>query len=303
MDSSDAVTVFRLAVSVAILAYASVLDWRTRKVANAYWIILSVIGLLLIPIQIAIDERPWEYALIILPILAILSDVYLDTGTQSKYYLAIPLLKYAVAVTLLVIFGLLWLDNPYFPHLFVVPILMIFIVIMYTLDMIRGGADAKALLALSIVFPWYPAIGALPLIEGSGSANIDLVFPFTFAVLVLATIVVVLLTIGFATMNLVAREFEFPYGFLGYKMEVDTAKGRHVWLMENIDDGRLVKHIRPRKGEDLDKELGLLKAAGISRVWVTPRVPFIIAITIGLVFTTIVGNILFLILHVPSGIA
>jgi preflagellin peptidase FlaK len=300
VDSADIVTALRLAASVAILAYASVLDWRTRKVGNVYWIALSVIGLLLIPVQILIDDRPLEYALILVPILAILSDVYLDAGTEEKPSHIIPLAKYAVAITSLVALGYLWLDNPYFPNLFIVPVLMLFIVIMYTLDMIRGGADAKALLALAIVFPTYPVIVSLPLISPARS-EIDLVFPFTLAVLVTAAIIVALLPIGFAAKNLTAREFNFPYGFLGYKMDVASLKGKQVWLMENVEDGKLVRHTRPRSNEELEKEIDLLKAAGVSRVWVTPKVPFIIPITASLIFTAVVGNLFFLILSVPSG--
>jgi preflagellin peptidase FlaK len=300
VDSADIVTSLRLAASVAILAYASVLDWRTRKVGNVYWIALSVIGLLLIPVQILIDDRPLEYALILVPILAILSDVYLDAGTEEKPSHIIPLAKYAVAITSLVALGYLWLDNPYFPNLFIVPVLMLFIVIMYTLDMIRGGADAKALLALAIVFPTYPVIVSLPLISPARS-EIDLVFPFTLAVLVTAAIIVALLPIGFAAKNLTAREFNFPYGFLGYKMDVASLKGKQVWLMENVEDGKLVRHTRPRSNEELEKEIDLLKAAGVSRVWVTPKVPFIIPITASLIFTAVVGNLFFLILSVPSG--
>lgn len=299
MASSDIVTVLRILISIGILAYASVLDWRTRKVGNAYWIALSIIGMVLIPVQIGIDERPWEYALILIPIVAILSDVYLDSGSEGRMAGAIPLAKYTIAVTSLVIIGYLWLDNSYFPYLFMVPVIMLFVVIMYALDLIRGGADAKALLALSIVFPTYPVIGSLPLINPE--TDVGLVMPFTFAVLVTAAIIVALLPIGFAVRNLAAREFRLPYGFLGYRMDIAVLKGRHVWLMENIEEGRLVMHTRPRRNEDLDKELELLKTTGVSRVWVTPKVPFIIPMTASLIFTVVVGNLLFLILNVPSG--
>ncbi len=300
MDSSDSITVLRLVVSIGILAFASALDWRTRKVRNAYWIALSAFGMALVPVQISIDERPWEYVLILVPILAILSDVYLDSGSEGRFAGVMALVKYAVAVTSLVVLGCLWLDNSYFPHLFMVPVLMLFIVIMYVLDLIRGGADAKALLALSIVFPTYPMVGSLPLINPE-TTDIQLVIPFTFAVLMTAAIIVALLPVGFAMRNIAAREFKVPRGFLGYKMDIAALKGKHVWLMENIEDGKLVTHARPRRNEDLDKELELLRTAGISRVWVTPKVPFIVPLTASLVFTAVVGNLLFLILNVPSG--
>ena len=293
MDSSDLVTVFRLVISVVVLAYASVLDWRTRRVGNAYWIALSVIGMFLIPAQIAIDKQPIEYALILVPILAILSDVYLDSGNDTKASRLAPVVKYAAAVASMLALGYLWIHDGYFQNLVAVPALMLFVVLMYMLNMIRGGADAKALLALSVLFPFYPAIGSLPLIRPETSSA-ETAFPFTLAVLVTAAIIVALFPIGFAIRNLSSKEFRFPYGFVGYKSSLDDLKERHVWLMEHVEDGRLTLHARPRHSEDLEKEIGLLRSAGVSRVWVTPKIPFIIPMTAALVFAATFGNLFFL---------
>jgi hypothetical protein len=77
-------------------------------------------------------------------------------------------------------------------------------------------------------------------------------------------------------------------------LDVAGLKGVHVWLMENMEDGQRRLHTRPRRNEDLDKEVELLKAAGATRVWVTPKIPFIIPMTASLIFTATVGNLLFL---------
>jgi len=291
---TDYVTLTRLAASIVIMAYASLLDLKTRKVGNFYWIVLSVIGLILVPVQLAVNEQPMKYALVLVPILAILTDVYWDAGETGRLSRAAPFLKYAVAILSVLVLGCLWIEDDYFQYFLSVPVLMLFIVLLYILDLIRGGADAKALLALSILFPVYPAIETLPLIDPE-TTSAALVFPFTFAVLVTAAIMVALLPIGFTLWNLMSHEFKFPYGALGYEADVDKLKGRHVWLMENMVDGSLQLHTRPRRDEDLDKEIELLKSAGVSRVWITPKVPFLIPLTAGLIFTAIVGNILFLI--------
>lgn len=292
MDSSEPLTVLRLVASIAILGYGSLLDWRTRKVGNIYWIVLSVIGLVLIPVQLAVDKKPMEYALVLLPILAILSDVYLDTRSDTKASRLAPALKYAVAGVSLLVLGYLWVGEDYFQSLIAVPLLMLFVVLMYMLDLVRGGADAKALLALCIMFPIYPSIGSLPLIHAE-TISTETVFPFTFAVLVTAAIIVALFPIGFMIRNLIAREFKFPYGLLGYRLDVTQLKGRHVWLMESMEDGHRRLHTRPRRNEDLDKEADLLRNAGATRVWVTPKIPFIIPMTASLVFTAAAGNLLF----------
>ncbi len=292
MDA-DYVTLTRLAASIGIMAYASLLDLRTRKVGNIYWIVLSVIGLILVPVQISTNGQPMEYALVLIPIIAVLSDVYWDAG-DGRLSKIVPVLKYAVAILSVLVLGYLWINDDYFQYLLSVPVLMLFIVLLYMLDLVRGGADAKALLALSILFPVYPAIQALPLIAPETSSA-ALVFPFTFAVLVTAAIIVALLPIGFILRNLASHEFRFPYGALGYMADVDKLRGKHVWLMENIIDGSRQLHTRPRRHEDLDKEIELLKAAGVPRVWVTPKIPFIIPLTISLIFVALVGNVFFLI--------
>ena len=292
MDA-DYVTLFRLVASIGILAYASLLDFRTRRVGNAFWIVLSVIGMILVPVQVSLDEQSMMYVLVLVPILAILSDVYWDAGEGSRLSKAAPFLKYAIAILSIVILGYLWIDEDYFLYFLAVPILMLFIVLLYMLDLIRGGADAKALLALSIVFPLYPAIENLPLITPEASSA-ELVFPFTFAVLVTAALMVALLPIGFTIKNIASREFKFPYGALGYRVDVDNLVGRHVWLMENVVDGTPKLHTRPRRDEDLSKEIELLKSAAITRVWVTPKVPFIIPLTAGVVIVATVGNVFFL---------
>lgn len=271
--------------------YASVLDWRTRKVGNSSWIGLSVLGLVLLPIQIWTDDQPLEYLLILMPVLAILADVYWDVEEGTVLARLAPAAKYALAIVSIVIIGYLWFDEPYFQHLLAMPIMMLFVVGMYMLDIIRGGADAKALLALSILFPFYPSIGSIPLFEAN-SETAEILFPFSFVILITAAIIVAFFPIGFAVKSLSAGEFEFPQGLLGYKMNVEDIGSGHVWLMERIEDGKHVAYTRPKAEEDLKKEIGLLSEAGYKRVWVTPKIPFLIPMSAALVFSAIFGNIL-----------
>jgi preflagellin peptidase FlaK len=293
VDSSNLITGIRLVAAIAVMSYASLLDWKTRRIGNVYWIALSVLGLALIPIQLGIDDQPMEYLLVLIPILAILSDVYLDAGEGKILSKLAPALKYAAAVIAVVLLGYAWLDETYFQHLLAVPVMMLFIVLMYMLDIVRGGADAKALLALSTLFPFYPAMGSLPVIEAN-TVSAEILFPFSFVILMTAAIIVAFFPVGFLIKNLSAGEFGFPQGLLGYKMDADSIKGKHVWLMERIEDGKHKVYTRPKTDEDLEKELGVLVEAGKKRIWITPKIPFIIPMLAALVFSTIVGNILLL---------
>ncbi len=285
------VTALRLVAALAVLCYASVLDWRTRKVSNTLWIALSALGLLLVPVQLSIDDEPMKYGLVVAPILVILADVYWDIRGDSRLARMVPAVKYGLAIALVVILGYLWVDGSYFQHLLAVPVFMMVVVVMYMLDLVRGGADAKALMALAILFPFYPTIGSIPFLRPE-SAALEVVFPFAFNVLVNAAIIVALFPIGYFLMNITAKEFEIPFGLLGYKRDVDSLKGEHVWLMERIEDGDLKRFIRPRRSEDLEAEAAKLKATGHNRVWVTPQIPLIIPMTASVALTSVIGNIL-----------
>lgn len=281
----------RLVTSLSILAYASFLDLKTRKVPNIYWIGLGVAGLGLILIQLYVDEMPIEYLLVFVPILAILADVYLGSEEETTRAKLMTFGKYALALGSILVLAYQYGGDDYFQHLLAVPIIMLFIVVMYMLDIVRGGADAKALISLSILFPFYPVFGSLPLIHGGTSAA-ETLLPFSFSILFNAAIIVALTPLAFLTRNLSRREFVFPLGLLGYKLDASEIAHKHVWLMESIKDGEHVTHARPRRREDQKSDIELLERSGYKRVWVTPKIPFIIPMFVSLILTTVVGSIL-----------
>jgi preflagellin peptidase FlaK len=295
VDAQDAVTALQLVTSVAVLCYASLLDWRTRRVKNIFWMFLSATAIVLLVVRVIVDEAPAEYLLVLIPILAVLADVYGPFGESGGLARLVPVLLYAVAIVTTMYLAYLWVDDRYLTHLLTAPIMMILIVLMYMLDIIRGGADAKALIALSIMFPFYPHIGSLPMIAAENSFA-EILFPFAFVVLVNAAIIVAFMPVVFALRNLAAGEFALPHAFVGYKLDAETANTKQVWLMERMEEGAHRMYTRPRRDEHLAEEIDKLVSAGHRRIWVTPKVPFIIPMAASLVFTTVVGNILVIIM-------
>jgi preflagellin peptidase FlaK len=202
--------------------------------------------------------------------------------------------KYAVAVSAVIALAYLWVDKAYFQHLLAVPVIMLAVVGMYMLDIIRGGADAKALMSLAILFPSYPIIGGLPvLLPETELATI--VFPFAFVVLIAAAIIVaVVMPLVFLAVNIAARDLRFPNALFGRAMDLEEARGKHVWLMERVQDGSHMTYTRPRRDENLSKELDHLKSIGVSRVWVTPKIPFMVPMLAGILISATAGNLLLL---------
>jgi len=283
----------QLALTGIVLGIGSYKDWKTRRVQNTYWIVLSAAAILLLLARIGIEGQPTEYALVIIPILAILSDVYLDYEGAGALATIVPVAKYAIAIVSIIAMAAMWINDHYFVSLLTAPIMMLIVVVMYMLDIVRGGADAKALIALSIMFPFYPAFASFPILQ-SHEWFAEVLFPFSFVVLINAAIIVALLPLAFLVKNMAAGEFRFPHAFVGYKMDAEEARGKFVWLMERMEDGKHWLYTKPRRVEDLGKELDLLVEAGHTRVWVTPKVPFIVPMFLSLFFTAIVGNLLLL---------
>jgi preflagellin peptidase FlaK len=151
-----------------------------------------------------------------------------------------------------------------------------------------GGADAKALIALSIMFPVYPKILTLPLLnKGFGI--------FAFSVLANSVIVAPLLALVMFVRNVLHWESgRLIYRFVGYKVDVDKIPKFHL-LFEFIDEnGRLVRTIRAiEPDEDTLRRLREAKKNGIiDRVWVTPALPFLVFMTAGFFVAVIFGDLI-----------
>ncbi|KAA0002781.1 MAG: hypothetical protein FE044_02480 [Thermoplasmata archaeon] len=134
-----------------------------------------------------------------------------------------------------------------------------------------GGADAKAIMAIALLNPLPPSITIFH--------SPQFVFPLT--VLINSLLLILPMPIIFLIYNAIRRDIEMPYAFFGYRMEASVAKNKFVWPMEK--DGR--KTIFPVKNADFDSYKG--------RIWVTPKLPFLLFILIGYVISCLFGDILF----------
>ncbi len=154
-----------------------------------------------------------------------------------------------------------------------------------------GGADAKALIVLSILFPFYPEFGSFPVLFRGLS--------FSFSTLANSVIFAPLFALYFFATNLVREGFgelkETPlYYFIGRKVSADQIPPHHSLLEFFDEDGRLV---RVRRGVEPDERMinalkNAKKRGELGRVWATPQIPFIVFITIGYTVSFILGDVL-----------
>ena len=177
-----------------------------------------------------------------------------------------------------------------------------------------GGADAWALIFLTVLVPLFPVVPILGVPP----------FPFLpLTALVNAVIVNLFTPIGILIFNLRnGNQAPFPYLLLGFPVEGDrisesygfvmeeiTAEGetlnrRFVGIGESLLDmvrgkGRVYTLDMRRRPDEYTRERELYKKAG--RVWISYGVPFIVPIMFGFVSALIVGDFIFALLKIVMG--
>jgi len=134
-----------------------------------------------------------------------------------------------------------------------------------------GGADAKAMMAISLLNPLPPSTTLFH--------SPQFVFPLT--VLINSLLLILPLPLLFFSYNAIKRNVELPYAFFGYKMNASIAKNKFVWPMEK--NGK--KTIYPVKDADIGSYHG--------EIWVTPKLPFLVFILAGYVISYLFGDLIF----------
>ena len=120
-----------------------------------------------------------------------------------------------------------------------VPIMIGFVYLLFQLRLLYGGADAKALMALSILVPFFPSISIFPIFGKS-------YMPFPWVLLVNSLFVFLTIPISLFFYNLLNKNLKFPHVFLGYFSSIDKARTKFLWPLEIIDNGERKLSLRPK---------------------------------------------------------
>lgn len=286
----EELTWVRIVVALAVMAAASISDWRSRTASDLHWYAMGLGGSLLFGAQLVGEEAPW----IFLACLALITLVFVDLlrdrrGIFEDGVNVLPLMLYVLTFMAYGYLSLEHFGEDRYWTMITIPLLIVFFFMMYQLDVIKGGADAKALIALSLVFPLYPELAGLPILELNDPAALT-ILPFPVLVLFNGAILTLLVPMGMLLVNLVRRDLRFPLMLFGTRMGIEEAKKRHVWPMERVADGKVGTVLFPRSDDEADWDA--LKKAGVDRPWVTPKVPFLIPLTLAVPFSLLVGNLL-----------
>jgi len=179
---------------------------------------------------------------------------------------------------------------------FVAFFLIIIFEVFYMFDVIKGGADAKALICVAILFPVYPGLlDTVPMIMPA-SDLVPTFFPVALSVLFMGAVVALVVPIYFLIRNISKGEKIGIRTLLAFTLPIDEVEKHPVWLVERVEEGQVkFSYRKVRESETLEADLAALREIGLEEAWVTYKIPFIIPLTIGLLEVLVIGNLLFLV--------
>jgi preflagellin peptidase FlaK len=224
----------------------------------------------------------------------ILNGIRLITGTILLAYASYTDIKTRRAANILwiimAIIGALLLLIQYLTtgfeniwYLLFIPIMIGLMYLFFQMRLLFGGADAKALMALAVLIPIQPVIGDFPIWSSF--------MPGSWIIFANATILFLFIPLSLLLYNIGKRNLLFPHCLLGYVMSIEKAKQRFVWPLEKIKDGKRKLMYMP-KNFDVDEELKEFEKLGVTDIWVTPKIPFMIPLLVGFLVSFLLGDLL-----------
>lgn len=277
-------------------AYAAYADWREREVTDRLWQLMGVAGVLLGVAWLLPDGAVPVVLWLVVGALVLQHLFPWDEALGPTVDRHADLLEGVVYVVVTVAVLVAAFSFGVGPTAVPVSVLAVFVTVLFAralfeLGVLYGGADAKALMIVGVVLPLF----ATPLLpQGAGATPLLTVVPFSVTVLMDAALLSVVIPIGLAVRNLARREFRFPRGFSGYLLDVRELPDRFVWVRDPSVPEQEVDMDAETSAEDRAARVRIaeeLTAKGVSKVWVTPQIPFLVVMAAGLVAGLLAGNL------------
>lgn len=297
----DPLDFLRLGIGTAFLGYAALSDWRTRQVRDPVWILVGTAGLVMFGAELIRDGVDAILALALVPAAVLFFGVFYGEEFVTERGWRFPprsVAAYAIALVA-AIFPIIDLSRAGDTGqlrsyaLYLSPSVMILVFrAMYQAHLLKGGADAKAMISITMLVPMYPSLApSLPLLvlEPLVQDVLAVLFPFSLLVLLNAALLLVFAPIALFAYNVSHGHVEIPEAFFGFKVPLNRVP-RFVWFMDQIEGGEHVRVLFPRGRHDRASSLRALKDAGLDEAWVTPQLPFMVPLAIAYVLSFIVGN-------------
>jgi len=285
----------RLVLGAGFLVAASLQDWRTRKIDDRIWVAMGSCGLAILAADGYIHLLPWEHFLILIPAAILFYATFYGKELLDEHGWHLRparIALFAVAGIVLGYEGYALVGTPnsgIFYGDLAIPVMILLALVFYHTGLLHGGADVKALMAVTLLAPTYPALGTFPLLVVD--ARLTTAYPFSLAVLTNAAFAFVFAPLILLAVNARRGTVKLPRALFGYRVPIDKVP-RFTWVMEVVRDGARRVVYSPRRTKEREEALADLRAVGATDVWVMPQIPFIVPITGGFILGFLVGNLL-----------
>lgn len=252
-------------VVIAVMTSAALHDHRTREVPDIHWSVLCVAS-----VVIMLPDSPSASAGMALLSLYMLSPKVV--GARAAVVLGTSLCMFATACVL----------DPGSASVYLgIPAMFLLSLAFYASGLLKGGADAKACMALSMAVPAYPGFQLLW----------QPVYPEAYLMPPSMAVLLTALAASLAPMvPILVRNIASGYRGRGmattYVLPLEVATRSHVWILDDAVDGRLVT---TGPSDDAERP-SRLRAAGVDRVRVTPMIPFLVPLSLSTAIVLFLGN-------------
>ena len=254
-------------------------DIRTREVPDVYWVLISTAGSAGGAAVCILGGSPWwESLAVAFAQLLFMYSVLCET--RIPYYLLEGAAVFLAGA--LMTYGS---GDPGTEAGAASVLFCMFYHLLYGLGIVRGGADAKCLMALSIAIPSLPEYLMAP--NEHVPDILMKVFSPSVSVLFMSSVLSVAGVMVYCLIR--NRGSFFPGSTHGYMMPVGDVRGSFVWPSEDICDGVRTRCQIP-DDDDVSEICDRFEEAGEEEIYVTPMVPFILPMAVSLILVLLVGD-------------
>ena len=278
---------------------ASVWDILQREVPDGCWQVMGIVGAGLGAVLLSSNSSALGLVLwLLVGGLAVEHFFDWETPLHRRSQLAgrwIELSAFvACVVAVAVAIGLYGLSARGVPDAVVATLAVVVIArALYEVGALWGAADARALMAMSVLVPLSPA--TLLVLPAPAQQFADVV-PFALNALINGLVLVVIaVPVTIAVLNLRRKEFSARDGFVSYTIPVGDLARRYVWVRERRERRaetaeRAMTSEEDRQGRSVAARE--LAARGVDRVRVTPQIPLVAFLAAGALLAWVAGNLL-----------
>ena len=292
----DSIDMLRFLIGFVMLSYGSWSDLKTRRVSNLVWIYGGILGSLLLIYEVNLiweDFGIYIWALLFATF-TLFFNSFVDEYVLDKNQAMLWRSSQYIAILCSIYFFFSFDSNDISKNnyqlidLISIPLLMILMYIWFYFGPTIGGADVKAIMAISLITPFSFSF------TGESLAAFDTRgFPYPFVIFMNSLLLYLLIPFSLAFYNILKGNLESPFFqiFFGTKMELSKARESFVWPMQQVIGEKVIMVAFVKHKLDSDKEWEKLENMGIKNPWITFKVPYIIPLALSFIITAFFGDI------------